>query len=159
MTATNTCGGGIDQTAIIGHAPQMRDWTPDHAAFPPELGEGVRIEAFVTVDAGADWPTRIGPRTWLMKLVHVGHDAIIGSDCELAPGVVICGYCTIGNRVKIGVNASVLPYVSVGDGARIGAGAVVTKAVPAGMTVVGNPARELVCGTSSQAQRGVSAPR
>ena len=140
---TNTCGGGIDQTAVIGHAPEGRDWTPDSPAYAPVLGEGVRIEAYVTVDAGERSPTRIGDRTWLMKKVHVGHDAVIGADCEFAPGTVICGYVEIGDRVKIGVNASILPYRKVGEGARVGAGAVVTKDVQPGVTVVGNPARLL----------------
>jgi len=35
----------------------------------------------------------------------------------------------------------VLPGVTIGDDALIGAGSVVTRDVPAGVTVVGNPAR------------------
>lgn len=143
MIPTNTCGGGIDQTAVIGHAPEMRDWKPGDLAYKPVLGRGVRVEAFVTVDAGAHEPTRIGARTWLMKHSHVGHDAQIGADCEFAPGAVIGGYVVIGDRVKVGINACVKPYVNIGDGARIGAGAVVVKDVPPGVTVVGNPARPL----------------
>jgi acyl-[acyl carrier protein]--UDP-N-acetylglucosamine O-acyltransferase len=140
---TNTCGGGIDQTAIIGHAPEMRDWKPGDPAHQPILRKGVRVEAFVTIDAGAEWPTLIGARSWLMKHSHVGHDVTIGADCEVAPGAVIGGYCVIGDRVKIGINACLKPGVMVGDDARIGMGAVVVKDVPAGVTVVGNPARPL----------------
>lgn len=135
-------GGGIDPTAIIGHPPESRTWTPSDPVFAPELARGVRIEAFVTVDAGEKRPTKVGARTWLMKHVHVGHDAHIGEDCELAPGAVICGYAVIGDRVKIGVNACVLPYVEVGSGVRIGAGAVVTKNYDEGV-LVGSPARPL----------------
>lgn len=47
----------------------------------------------------------------------------------------------IGCRCCIGVNASVMPGVAIGDGAIVGAGAVVTKTVPAGCIVAGNPAR------------------
>lgn len=47
----------------------------------------------------------------------------------------------IGANVWIGGSAIILPGVTVGDDAIIGAGAVVTRDVPAGATVVGNPAR------------------
>lgn len=42
---------------------------------------------------------------------------------------------------SIGGNATILPGVTVGEGAMIGAGAVVTRDIPAGAVVMGNPAR------------------
>ena len=42
---------------------------------------------------------------------------------------------------KIGANATLLPGVIIGKGALVGAGAVVTKDVPEGAVVAGNPAR------------------
>jgi acetyltransferase-like isoleucine patch superfamily enzyme len=80
-----------------------------------------------------------------MKHVHVGHDAIVGDGCEVAPGAVICGHAELGDRVRVGVNASILPGVIVGQDAQIGAGAVVTKNVESGDVVAGNPARSLKC--------------
>ncbi|MNN96997.1 Maltose O-acetyltransferase [compost metagenome] len=47
----------------------------------------------------------------------------------------------IGRNVWIGGGAIVLPGVTIGDDAVVGAGSVVTRDVPAGATVVGNPAR------------------
>jgi maltose O-acetyltransferase len=47
----------------------------------------------------------------------------------------------IGDDVWIGYNATILKGVRVGDGAIIAPGAVVTRDVPAGIEVVGNPAR------------------
>lgn len=47
----------------------------------------------------------------------------------------------IGRHVWIGGGAIILPGVTVGDDAIIGAGSVVTRDVPAGAKVVGNPAR------------------
>ena len=46
--------------------------------------------------------------------------------------------------VSIGAGAVILPGVTIGEKAVVGAGAVVTKDVPAGVTVVGNPAHALV---------------
>lgn len=48
---------------------------------------------------------------------------------------------TVMDNVFIGVNAILLPGVVVGSNAIVAAGAVVTKAVPAGSIVAGNPAR------------------
>ena len=130
----------IHKTALIGEPPEHRD----HWGFTGGswlLEDGCDIGAYVTVDAGVFRPTTIGARTKLLKHVHVGHDAVIGADCELAPGVVIGGECEIGDGVRIGVNACMRPRVKVGDGARIGAGAVVVKDVPSGEVWAGNPAR------------------
>ncbi len=49
----------------------------------------------------------------------------------------------IEDDVWIGAGAIILPGVRIGRGAIVGAGAVVTKDVPAGATVVGNPARPI----------------
>lgn len=43
---------------------------------------------------------------------------------------------------SIGANATILGGVTIGEGALVGAGAVVTRDVPPGMIVRGNPARE-----------------
>ena len=47
----------------------------------------------------------------------------------------------VQRRASIGSGAVILPGVTIGEGALVGAGAVVTRDVPAGATVVGNPAR------------------
>ena len=48
----------------------------------------------------------------------------------------------IGKNVWIGGGAIILPGITIADGAVVGAGAVVTKDVPAGAVVVGNPAQK-----------------
>jgi acyl-[acyl carrier protein]--UDP-N-acetylglucosamine O-acyltransferase len=133
----------IHPTAIIGDPPEHRDWKPGDPLYHPQIDETARVFALVTVDSGRRGPTRVGARTWLMKHVYIGHDAVIGADCELAAGTVIAGHVTIGDRVRVGVNACVRPFINVGEGARIGAGAVVVKDVEPGVVVAGNPARPL----------------
>lgn len=133
----------ISPLALIGAPPEHRDHRWTSQGLYPRIHPSATVEAFVSVDAGIERPTTIGARSWAMKHVHVGHDAVIGEDCELAPGVVVGGHVEIGDRVRMGVNACVRPFVKIGDGARIGCGAVVVKDVPPGETWVGNPARKL----------------
>jgi serine O-acetyltransferase len=82
--------------------------------------------------------------------VVIGETAEIGDDCTIYQGVTLGGtslgrgtkrHPTLGKGVIVGANAQVLGGFLVGEGARIGSGAVVMKAVPAGATAVGNPAR------------------
>jgi maltose O-acetyltransferase len=47
----------------------------------------------------------------------------------------------VGDNVFVGAGAVILPRLKIGEGSTIGAGCVVTRDVPAGATVVGNPAK------------------
>ena len=141
---TNTYGGGRDPSAVIGHAPESRQWTPLHPHFPPRIDDTARIEAFATVDAGMDdTSTEIQAGVWLMKHSHVGHDAQIKQDAEISTRAIIGGHTIVHERARIGIGAVVLPHRQVGADAIVGAGAVVTKDVPPGATVAGNPARAI----------------
>ena len=72
-----------------------------------------------------------------------------GSGGALGEGASESNGPRIGDRVRIGAGAIVLGPIHVGHDAVIGAGAVVVHDVPAGATVVGNPARVVATGTGS----------
>jgi len=86
--------------------------------------------------------TKIGSFNNINLNATIGHDTVIGDFCVILPGANISGNCVIEDGVLIGSNAVILPGLTIGKGATVGAGAVVTKDVPAGMTVVGNPAKQ-----------------
>jgi serine O-acetyltransferase len=81
--------------------------------------------------------------------IVIGETTEIGDDCLIYTGVVLGGttlekkkrHPTLGNRVVVGSNSTILGAITIGDGAKIGSGSVVIKHVPPGATVVGVPAR------------------
>jgi serine O-acetyltransferase len=82
--------------------------------------------------------------------VVIGETTVIGDDCTIYQGVTLGGtslykgtkrHPTLEAGVVVSAGAKVLGGFTVGAGARIGSNAVVLKAVPAGATAVGIPAR------------------
>lgn len=82
--------------------------------------------------------------------VVIGETTEIGDHCTIYQGVTLGGtslvkgskrHPTLESRVVVGAGAKVLGPFTVGEGAKIGSNAVVVKAVPAGATVIGIPAR------------------
>lgn len=71
----------------------------------------------------------------------LGHEATVGRGAVVNPGAKISGGVTVGDGAQVSTGAQVLQYLTVGEGAVVGAGAVVTRDVPANVTVVGIPAK------------------
>ncbi len=76
---------------------------------------------------------------------YIAHDCVIGDFVTFAPRVMCNGHVIIEDHAYIGTGAIIKDGTNkpiiIGRGATIGMGAVVTKSVPAGSTVIGNPAR------------------
>ena len=118
-----------------------------------DLGDDCFIGPFVEVQKGV----RVGPRTKVQSHAFVCELVTIGADCFIGHGVMFINdvfsgggpargrrdlwrSTTIGDRVSIGSNATILP-VTIGDDVVIGAGAVVTRDIDQPGIYVGNPAR------------------
>jgi len=127
----------------IAHALYQRGWFTT-ARLISHFG---RSFTGIEIHPGA----KIGRRLFIDHGMGVvmGETTEIGDDCLIYKGVVLGGttlekkkrHPTLGNRVIIGSNSTVLGAITIGDGARIGSGSVVVKSVPPGATVVGVPAR------------------
>lgn len=102
------------------------------------------LSPFVTVSANAI----IGEFFHANIYSYVAHDCIIGNYVTFAPGAKCNGNVIIEDHVYVGSGAVIkqgtprCPVV-IESGAVIGMGAIVTKSVKSGITVCGNPAREL----------------
>lgn len=111
------------------------------------LGEGAALSPFVTLTSNI----RIGRHFHANLYSYVEHDCVIGDFVTFAPGVKCNGNVRIEDHAYIGAGAVIKqgkpgqPLV-IGRGALVGMGAVVTRDVPPGITVVGNPAKPFIKG-------------
>ncbi|MDR6937857.1 bifunctional UDP-N-acetylglucosamine diphosphorylase/glucosamine-1-phosphate N-acetyltransferase GlmU [Luteibacter sp. 3190] len=97
-----------------------------------DLAAGVHIGNFVETKNAT-----IAEGSKANHLTYLG-DAVIGSKVNIGAGTITCNYdgvnksrTTIGDRVFVGSNSSLVAPVTLHDGATIGAGSVITKDAPA----------------------------
>lgn len=126
-----------------------------------EIGDGTRVGCFVEIQKGV----RVGRRckisshsflctgVTLEDEVFIGHGVMFVND--LQPRATnpdgsprgdadwTCEPTLVMKGASIGSGATILGGLVIGEGSMVGAGAVVTRDVPAGATVAGNPARIL----------------
>ncbi len=101
------------------------------------LGQGVLINKGTLLTANIS----IGDHVSINPGCGIGHDAVIEDYVTLMWRVNISGNCRIKRGSLIGSGATLLPQCSLGPRTVVGAGSVVTKNLPAQVTVAGVPAR------------------
>lgn len=126
-----------------------------------EIGDESKVGAFVEIQKGA----RIGRRVKVSSHSFICEGVEIEDDVFVGHGVVFINdrypravtesgqvqtetdwqviRTTVRRGASIGSGSTVLCGVEIGEGAMVGAGSVVTKDVPPGVIVAGNPARVL----------------
>jgi sugar O-acyltransferase (sialic acid O-acetyltransferase NeuD family) len=132
--ATHWMGRGVIPWSVC--APSA------YVATSAQVGAGCMISPLSIINANA----RIGMQVQINSGCNIAHDCWIGDYVTFAPGILCNGNVRIESHAYIGSgailrNGTASKPLVIGHGATVGMGAVVTKDVPAGATVVGNPAR------------------
>jgi acetyltransferase-like isoleucine patch superfamily enzyme len=115
-----------------------------------QIGDDVLIGTNSVVDGHC----RLGSNISIQTNVYVTAYTVVEDDVFMGPGSVTTNdkYMQTGAKLtgptikrgaRIGANCTILPGVVIGEGSVVGSGSVVTKDVPPGTTVAGNPARKL----------------
>lgn len=113
------------------------------------IGDDVWIWSNSVIDYGC----RIGNGVRVHNNVVISQFCILEDDVFISAGTVLANDkyplsktedlrgVNVKRGARIGVNCSILPGITIGEDALVGAGSVVTKDVPPGSVVYGNPAR------------------
>jgi acetyltransferase-like isoleucine patch superfamily enzyme len=125
-----------------GHNVLIREQT--------QIGDDVLVGTNTVVDGHCRIGNRVAMQTNVYVTAHtVVEDGVFLGPCSVTTndkymeyGAKLAG-ATIRKEARVGANSTILPGVTIGERAVIGSGAVVTRDVPDGAVMVGNPAREL----------------
>lgn len=110
-----------------------------------QIGEGTYVYRDVRFGLSGRDPIRIGANCVLTGCTILGHDASTNRALGIPPGdPPIMQGVVVEDDCFVGYGSIVLMGVRIGKGSIVGAGAVVTRDVPPGSVVVGNPAR-VIC--------------
>jgi len=135
------------QNISIGRSPILHDrvWL---ASIEGEsgfgqivIGDGVHISRDVIIVAARQVMIGDGVTFGPRAIVYDNNHGFMDDACSVMLQGVRSSPVTIGSFSWIGANAIVLPGVEIGEASIVAAGAVVTKSVPPGALVAGNPAR------------------
>ena len=101
--------------AILGMEPQDSKYRGEATSLV--VGDDNRIGEYVDHQpryAAGRGETRIGDNNYLMAMVHVGHDCVVGNETILTQGVALSGMVTVEDWAVLGGLAGVHQFVRIG---------------------------------------------
>ncbi|MBC6438275.1 MAG: UDP-3-O-(3-hydroxymyristoyl)glucosamine N-acyltransferase [Rhodobacteraceae bacterium] len=123
-----------------GGRGSAQGWVRIHSLGSVRIGDDVEVGANTAIDRGTIADTRIGDRTKLDNLVHIGHNVRIGRDCLLCGHVGCAGSAVLGDRVVLGGQCGLSDNIVVGDDVVAAGATKIYSNVPSGRMLMGAPA-------------------
>lgn len=146
--ATELNGSYHDQAGVRALLSELVGEQVDDSVslFPPfysDFGKNIHFGRDVFINMGCKFQDQggitIGDGALIghnVLIATLNHDMDPAKRADMHPAAV-----TIGKKVWVGANCTILPGVTIGDGAVIAAASVVTKDVPENSLAVGSPAK------------------
>jgi len=134
----------VQDDVVIGAGTRVGSFTLIHAGA--RIGAGCTIGSHCNIHRAT-----LGDRVAVQTGCHITRGVVIEEDAFIGPGVITLNdklrggelsFPLIGRGARVGGGSVILPGVAVGARAIVGAGSVVTRDVPEGAIVCGNPSRQ-----------------
>ncbi|MEL6449818.1 MAG: UDP-3-O-(3-hydroxymyristoyl)glucosamine N-acyltransferase [Pseudomonadota bacterium] len=122
---------------------QGQSWSRIASLGSVVVGDDVEIGTNTAIDSGTIRPTRIGDRTKIDNLVHIGHNVVIGQDNLICGQVGIAGSVTVGNFIVMAGQVGISDNLTIEDRVVLAAACKVMSSVRAGKVMLGYPATEM----------------
>ncbi|WP_420013897.1 UDP-3-O-(3-hydroxymyristoyl)glucosamine N-acyltransferase [Tateyamaria sp.] len=122
---------------------QAQSWSRIASLGAVVIGDDVEIGTNTAIDSGTIRPTRIGNRTKIDNLVHIGHNVVIGEDNLICGQVGLAGSVTVGNNVVMAGQVGVSDNLTIEDRVVLAAATKVMSSVRAGKVMLGYPSTEM----------------
>lgn len=135
-----------DELESHGLHPLLAQHRTAFVASDATIGAGAHILAHAVVGV----ESVLGRGCIINTSASVDHECVLGEGVHVSAGARLGGRVHVEAYAGVGMGAIILPRLTIGAGAMVGAGAVVTRDVPPGAVVVGNPARARSCSTTDE---------
>lgn len=110
-----------------------------YVAIGAKYGDGLILREGSRISSDA----MVGRNVCFENYAILGHDGVMGDNCQISTFSAIAGNCKIGDCVYFGLGCCIKEGTAIGADSIIGMGAIVLRDVEENAVMMGNPARKI----------------